>query len=95
MKDQDVDEAHGKNEGVYSKGGVLHVEKRHYKTGFRLTGRSKVNKGRMSLCHSKSLRVVSHGTSDGARVFGAPVSAGARGHVPNCPLPVGTALNLY
>jgi len=27
MKDQDVDEAHGKNEGVYSKGGVLHVEK--------------------------------------------------------------------
>ena len=27
VKDQDVDEAHGKNEGVYSKGGVLHVEK--------------------------------------------------------------------
>ena len=27
MKDQDVDEAHGKIEGVYSKGGVLHVEK--------------------------------------------------------------------
>jgi len=27
MKDQDVDEAHGKNEGVYSKGGVLHVKK--------------------------------------------------------------------
>ena len=26
VKDQDVDEAHGKN-GVYSKGGVLHVEK--------------------------------------------------------------------
>ena len=27
MKDQDVDKAHGKNEGVYSKGGVLHVKK--------------------------------------------------------------------
>jgi len=27
VKDHDVDEAHGKNEGVYSKGGVLHVEK--------------------------------------------------------------------
>jgi len=27
VKDQDVDEAHGKNEGVYFKGGVLHVEK--------------------------------------------------------------------
>ena len=27
VKDQDVDEAHGKSEGVYSKGGVLHVEK--------------------------------------------------------------------
>ena len=27
MKDQDVDEAHGKNEGVHPKGGVLHVEK--------------------------------------------------------------------
>jgi len=27
MKDQDVDEAHGKSEGVYSKGGVPHVEK--------------------------------------------------------------------
>ena len=27
VKDQDVDEAHGKNEGVYSKSGVLHVEK--------------------------------------------------------------------
>jgi len=26
VKDQDVDEAHGKSEGVYSKGGVLHVE---------------------------------------------------------------------
>jgi len=27
VKDQDVDEADGKNEGVYSKGGVMHVEK--------------------------------------------------------------------
>ena len=27
VKDQNVDEAHGKNEGVYSKGGVLYVEK--------------------------------------------------------------------
>ena len=27
MKDQDVDKAHGKNERVYSKGGMLHVEK--------------------------------------------------------------------
>ena len=27
MKDQDVDEAHGKSEGVYSKGEVVHVEK--------------------------------------------------------------------
>ena len=27
MKDQNVDEAHGKSEGVYSKGGVLYVEK--------------------------------------------------------------------
>jgi len=27
VKDQDVDEAHGKSEGVYSKGGLLHVEK--------------------------------------------------------------------
>jgi len=27
VKDQDVDEAHGKTEGVYSKGGVLNVEK--------------------------------------------------------------------
>ena len=27
MKDQDVDEAHGKSEEVYSKGGVPHVEK--------------------------------------------------------------------
>ena len=27
VKDQDVDEAHGKNEEVYSKDGVLHVEK--------------------------------------------------------------------
>ena len=26
MKDQDVDEAHGKSEGVYSKGEVLHVD---------------------------------------------------------------------
>ena len=26
VKDQDVDEAHGKNEEVYSKGGVPHVE---------------------------------------------------------------------
>jgi len=25
VKDQDVDEAHGKSEGVYSKGGVLHI----------------------------------------------------------------------
>jgi len=28
VKDQDVDEAHGKNDRVYSKGGVLHVEKK-------------------------------------------------------------------
>ena len=27
VKDQDVDEAHGNSEGVYSKGGVPHVEK--------------------------------------------------------------------
>ena len=27
VKDKDVDEAHGKSEGVYSKSGVLHVEK--------------------------------------------------------------------
>jgi len=27
VKDEAVGEAHGKNEGVYSKGGVLHVEK--------------------------------------------------------------------
>jgi len=27
MKDQDVDEAHGKSEGVYSKDRVPHVEK--------------------------------------------------------------------
>ena len=27
VKDQDVDEAHRKNEGVYSKRGVLHVKK--------------------------------------------------------------------
>jgi len=27
VKEQDVDEAHGKNDGAYSKGGVLHVEK--------------------------------------------------------------------
>ena len=27
VKDQDVDEAHGKNEGDSSEGGVLHVEK--------------------------------------------------------------------
>jgi len=27
VKDQDVDEADGKSGGVYSKGGVLHVEK--------------------------------------------------------------------
>jgi len=27
VKDQDVDEACGKNEAVYSKGGVLHAEK--------------------------------------------------------------------
>ena len=27
MKDQDVDEAHGKNGGVYSKRSVLRVEK--------------------------------------------------------------------
>ena len=26
VKDEDVDEVHGKSEGVYSKGGVLHVE---------------------------------------------------------------------
>ena len=33
VRDQDVDEAHGKNEGVYSKdgpGGVLHVEKKQF-----------------------------------------------------------------
>ena len=28
VKDQDVDEAYEKSEGVYSKGGVLHVEKK-------------------------------------------------------------------
>jgi len=27
VKDQDVDKAHGKSEGVYSKGRVLHVKK--------------------------------------------------------------------
>ena len=27
LKDQDVDEAHGKSEGVYSKSGLPHVEK--------------------------------------------------------------------
>ena len=27
VKGQDVNEAHGKSEGVYSKGGVPHVEK--------------------------------------------------------------------
>ena len=27
VKDQDVDETHGKSKGVYSKGGMLHVEK--------------------------------------------------------------------
>ena len=27
VKDQDVDDAHGKNEEVYSKDGMLHVEK--------------------------------------------------------------------
>jgi len=27
VKDHDVDEAHGKNKGVYSKGGLLHIEK--------------------------------------------------------------------
>jgi len=27
VKDQDVDEAHGKDEGVYSEGGVPHDEK--------------------------------------------------------------------
>jgi len=27
MKDQDVDETHGKNEGDHSKGGVLRVDK--------------------------------------------------------------------
>ena len=27
VKDHDVDEAHGKREEVYTKGGVLHVEK--------------------------------------------------------------------
>ena len=27
VKDQDVDEAHGRSQGVYSKGGVPHVEK--------------------------------------------------------------------
>jgi len=30
VKDQDVDEAHGKSEGVYSKGGVLYVEKKQF-----------------------------------------------------------------
>ena len=30
VKDQDVDEAHGKSEGVYSKGGLLHVEKERF-----------------------------------------------------------------
>ena len=33
VKDQDVDEAHGKSEGVYSKGGVLHVEKNGEEVG--------------------------------------------------------------
>jgi len=28
VKDQGMDQAHGKNEGVSSKGGVLHVEKK-------------------------------------------------------------------
>ena len=28
VKDQDVDEAHGKSEGVYSKGGMPHVGKK-------------------------------------------------------------------
>jgi len=27
VKDQDVDEAHGKSGGIYSKGGAPHVEK--------------------------------------------------------------------
>jgi len=27
VKDQDVDKAHGKSDGVHSKGGVLYVEK--------------------------------------------------------------------
>ena len=27
VKDQNVDEAHGNSEGVYTKGGVLYVEK--------------------------------------------------------------------
>ena len=30
VKDHDVDEAHEKNQGVYSKGGVLHVEKERF-----------------------------------------------------------------
>jgi len=34
VKDQDVDEAHGKSEGVYSKGGVLYAVCWHeYKAG--------------------------------------------------------------
>jgi len=36
VKDQDVDEAHGKNEGVYSKGGVLNVEKNGSTLSFAL-----------------------------------------------------------
>jgi len=30
VKDQDVDEAHGKNGGVYSKSGELHVDKKRF-----------------------------------------------------------------
>jgi len=30
MKDQDVDEAHGRSEGVYSKGGVPHHHHHHH-----------------------------------------------------------------
>ena len=30
VKDQNVDEAHEKSEGVYSKGRVLHVEKKRF-----------------------------------------------------------------
>ena len=30
VNDQDVDEARGKNEGVYSKGGVQRVEKKRF-----------------------------------------------------------------